>query len=167
MKTLVFAIAILAAGYALPAAAQQQTAPQVSAEDQRVIESASWLAGRWVGEGLGGELEETWAPPHSGQMVGHFRLVRGGVVSFYEILLLDVVDGGLRMRVKHFNPDFVGWEERDGWHAFNPVSVSADTLSFSGLTLRRVGDDALEIAITLRYQDGVREEILRLRRAPL
>ena len=26
------------------------------------IADASWLAGRWVGEGLGGRVEETWAP---------------------------------------------------------------------------------------------------------
>ena len=170
MKTFAFAaIAVLAAAFALPAHAQNrvQPAPAPSAEQVRVIESASWLAGRWIGEGLGGELEETWSTPASGQMVGHFRLVRGGVVAFYEICLLDVVDGGLRMRVKHFNPDFVGWEERDGWHAFDPVSVSEGTLSFDGLALRRVGDDALEIVLSIRYAEGVREETLRLRRAPL
>ena len=169
MKRFAFAAVALLSAFALPAHVQNrvQPAPPPTAEQVRVIESASWLAGRWVGEGLGGELEETWSTPASGQMVGHFRLVRDGVVAFYEICLLDVVDGGLRMRVKHFNPDFVGWEERDGWHAFNPVSVSADTLSFTGLTLRRVDDDALEIVLSIRYPDGVREETLRLRRAPL
>lgn len=168
MKTFAFAAAaLLAAAFAQPAHAQLQPAPPPSAEQVRVIESAAWLAGRWVGEGLGGELEETWAPAASAQMVGHFRLTRGGAVVFYEIMLLDVVDGGLRMRVKHFNPDFVGWEERDGWHAFEPVSVSAERLEFSGLSLRRVGEDALEIVISIRYADGVREETLRLRRAPL
>ena len=169
MKSLAFAVVALLSAVALPAHAQNrvQPAPLPTAEQVRVIDSASWLAGRWVGEGLGGQLEETWSTPASGQMVGHFRLVRNGVAAFYEICLLDVVDGGLRMRVKHFNPNFVGWEERDGWHAFNPVSVSEDTLSFTGLTLRRVGDDALEIVISIRYADGVRDETLRLRRAPL
>ena len=169
MKRFAFAAVALLSVFALPAHAQNrvQPAPPPTAEQVRVIESASWLAGRWVGEGLGGQLEETWSTPASGQMVGHFRLVRNGVVAFYEICLLDVVDGGLRMRVKHFNPDFVGWEERDGWHAFDPASVSQDALSFTGLTLRRVGDDALEIVLSIRYPDGVREETLRLRRAPL
>ncbi|HYD74393.1 MAG TPA: DUF6265 family protein [Candidatus Binatia bacterium] len=170
MKTVVFAaIALLSVAVASPAQAQNRVepAPPPTAEQVRIIESASWLAGRWVGEGLGGELEETWSTPASGQMVGHFRLVRGGVVAFYEICLLDVVEGGLRMRVKHFNPDFVGWEDRDGWHAFNPVSVSGDTLSFTGLTMRRIGDDALEVVLSIRYPDGIREETLRMRRAPL
>jgi hypothetical protein len=170
MKSFAFAaVALLSAAFALPAYAQNRVQPEPppTAEQVRVIESASWLAGRWIGEGLGGQIEETWSTPASGQMVGHFRLVRNGVVAFYEICLLDVVDGGLRMRVKHFNPDFVGWEERDGWHAFDPVSVSEDTLSFDALALRRVADDALEIVLSIRYADGVREETLRLRRAPL
>lgn len=169
MKTFAFAAAVLVVAFAQPAHAQHpiQPAPAPSTEDVRVIEHASWLAGRWVGEGLGGELEETWAPAASGQMVGHFRLMHDGAVVFYEIMLLDVVDGGLRMRVKHFNPDFVGWEERDGWHAFNPVSVSADSLAFTGLVIRRVGNDAFEIVMSIRYPEGVREETLRMRRAPL
>jgi hypothetical protein len=131
------------------------------------IERAAWLAGRWVGEGLGGDIEETWAPPAGGQMVGHFRLMRNGAPAFYEIMLMDVVDGGVRMRVKHFNPDFVGWEERDGWHAFDPVAATPEALEFRGLTLRRVEPDVLEISLTIRYPDGVREERLTMRRAPL
>jgi hypothetical protein len=169
MKTIftACAAAILFGGAAFAQSHPIEPAAPVTAEQQAAIESVSWLAGRWVGEGLGGQLEETWSTPASGQMVGHFRLVRDGVVLFYEICLLDVVDGGVRMRVKHFNPDFVGWEERDGWHAFEPHSVSAEELRFDGLTLRRVGDDQLEISIMIRCETGVREEVLRLRRAPL
>jgi hypothetical protein len=131
------------------------------------IEDASWLAGRWVGEGLGGELEETWAPPVGGQMVGHFRLMRDGQPVFYEIMLMDVVEGGVRMRVKHFNPDFVGWEEKDAWVTFEPSRVSADALAFNGLIIRRTAPDAIEMRLMLRRSDGVHEEILTMRRAPL
>jgi hypothetical protein len=170
MKTI---IASLAATLLFSACAHAQSTHPIqpaatpSAEQQAAIESANWLAGRWIGEGLGGQLEETWSTPASGQMVGHFRLVREGSVVFYEIMLLDVVDGGMRMRVKHFNPDFVGWEERDGWHAFDPVSANAEGLSFDGLTLRRFGEDRLEIRLMIRYADGVREEALTMQRAPL
>ena len=100
-------------------------------------------------------------------MVGHFRLMRNGAVVFYEISLLDVVNGGLRMRVKHINPDFVGWEEKDGWHAFEPASVSSDTLAFEGLTLRRIDVNTFESVIRIRYPDGERDETLRMHRAPL
>lgn len=131
------------------------------------IEDASWLAGRWVGEGLGGAVEETWAPAAAGQMVGHFQLVRDGAVALYEIMLIDVAEGGLRMRVKHFNADFTAWEDKGEWHAFEPVSVSATELAFDGLILRRVSETEAEFIVRMRYSDGVRNQVLRLRRAPL
>ena len=131
------------------------------------IEDAAWLAGRWVGEGLGGTVEETWAPAAGGQMVGHFQLVKAGKPVFYEIMLLDAPPGGLRLRVKHFSPDFTAWEDKAVWHSFEPLAVEPDKLRFKGLTLGRQGD-GLTIAITFRSKDGtVREEVLKLRRAPL
>ena len=137
-------------------------------ERRATIGDAAWLAGRWVGNGLGGTVEESWSPPRGGQMVGHFSLVRDGKPVFYEIMLLDEHDGGLRMRVKHFNPDFVGWEEKDGWHAFEPVSSEPDSLRFKGLWLRREGDTLVAtVTIRNRSDDSVRDEILRHRRAPL
>jgi hypothetical protein len=139
-------------------------APQAAAQ---TIDDAAWLAGRWTGEGLGGELEETWAPPAGGQMVGHFRLLRNDAPAFYEIMLMDVVEAGVRMRVKHFNPDFVGWEEKDGWHTFEPVSAGPGALEFSGLSIHRTGEDAIEIRLQVRYAGGMREEVLTMRRTPL
>lgn len=155
VKTLALAALFAAAG-----AAQAQTRTAT-------IDDAAWLAGRWVGEGLGGQIEETWASPVGGQMVGHFRLIRNGAPAFYEIMLMDVVESGVRMRVKHFNPDFVGWEEKDSWHAFEPVAATAEALEFRGLSLRLTQPDVLEISLTIRYPDGVREERLTMRRSPL
>lgn len=132
------------------------------------IEQAQWLAGRWVGEGLGGTIEEVWSPAQGGQMVGHFALYRDGAPIFYELLLIDEQPGGLRMRVKHFNPDFTGWEERGGWHSFEPVSAGPHSLAFRGLALRREGEELL-ISLTLRDRatGATNEEQLRLRRSPL
>jgi hypothetical protein len=130
------------------------------------IDSASWLAGRWVGEGLGGRIEEVWSPAHGGQMVGHFALVREGIPAFYEIMLLDSQPAGLRLRVKHFNPDFTAWEDRGEWHSFEPDSVLPDRLVFRGLIVARSGDEML-ITISLREDGITRDHQLRLRRSPL
>ena len=131
------------------------------------IADASWLAGRWVGEGLGGTVEETWAPAAGGQMVGHFQLVKDGKPQFYEIMLLDAQPTGLRLRVKHFNPDFTAWEEKAGWHSFEPVSVAPDRLRFNGLSFDR-DRDRLKIVVTFREKDGtVRDAPIHLKRAPL
>lgn len=149
----------LASG-ACAAQAQTDAAPAAVA-----IDAASWLTGRWIGEGLGGEMEEGWSAPTGGQMVGYFRLSRDGQPVFYEIILLDIVDGGLRMRVRHFNPDFTAWEEREESVTFEPVSVSATELAFNGLVITREGADAMTMRLRMRSQGVVREEILRFRRA--
>ena len=149
--TALFAAALLA--FAAPAGAQ-------------AIGDAAWLAGRWVGEGMGGTVEETWAPAAGGQMIGHFQLARAGKPVFYEIMMLDARPGGLRLRVKHFNPDFTAWEDKAGWHSFEPVAVEPDRLRFKGLVLEREGD-RLTIVISLRDKEGVTDYRLRLRRAPL
>ena len=160
-----FAVALALVGGAC--AAQAQTEPPISTARAATIEDAAWLAGRWVGEGFGGQMEETWAPPVGGQMVGHFRYWRADAPQFYEIMLMDVADGGVRMRVKHFNPDFVGWEDKDGWVVFEPVSVGPDALVFNGLVIRREGEDRVVMTIRLRRGEVVEEEILRFEREPL
>lgn len=157
-------VVLAAALFSGACAAQAQTATPPSVAR---IEDAAWLAGRWVGEGFGGQMEEAWAPPVGGQMVGHFRYWRDGAPQFYELMLMDVVEGGVRMRVKHFNPDFVGWEEKDGWHTFEPVSAAPGALLFHGLEIRREGEDRVVMTIRLRRGDVVEEEVLRFQRAPM
>lgn len=154
-------VALMCGIFVAACVAQAQTASPASIED------AAWLAGRWVGEGFGGEMEEVWSPPVGGQMIGHFRHWRDGQPEFYEIMLMDVVDGGVRMRVKHFNPDFTGWEERGEWHTFEPVLAEEGRLLFDGLDIQRRGRDRMVMSIRIRRGDLVTEEILRFRRAPL
>lgn len=160
----ILAVASLAA--ASPAAALA-AAPAPSAPAGKIADAA-WLAGRWVGQGLGGEVEESWSPAVGGQMVGHFQLVTAGQVRIYELEMIDEQPTGLRMRVKHFNRDFTGWEDKEGWHSFEPAGSAPGALKFRGLSLTREGADTMTIGITLTQKDGaVREETLRLRRAPL
>lgn len=160
-KTFAIAAVLLSAA----CAARAQTTPVAPVEV--TIEDAAWLAGRWVGEGFGGQMEEAWAPPVGGQMIGHFRYWREGQPQFYEFLIMDVADGGLRMRLKHFNPDFTTWEEREQWTTFEPVSVGADGIVFDGLTIVREGEDRMVMTIRIRRGETVSAEVLRFARAPL
>jgi hypothetical protein len=155
-------VALAAAALAFASAPAAAQAPRAS------IDSASWLAGRWIGEGLGGTIEEVWSPAQGSQMVGHFALIRDDAPVFYELMLLDAPEAGLRLRVKHFHPTFVAWEDREGWHTFEPAASEPDLLRFNGLTLRRQGDELL-ITITLRDRatGTTTDHELRLRRAPL
>lgn len=151
-------------------AVQAQTAVATATQTTRnaSLQDFAWLAGRWIGDGLGGRMEEVWSPPAGPQMVGHFQLDKDGAPALYELMLLDEFEGGLRMRVKHFNPTFVGWEEKDAWHTFGFVSGSPGVLILGGLELRRSGPDRLTMQLVIEQADGsVETETLDFSRAPL
>lgn len=164
-----FGAALMLSPFAAKSAQMQIAATKATqAAKTASISDVAWLAGRWIGDGLGGQMEEVWSPPVGPQMVGHFRLETKGVPALYELMLLDVFEGGLRMRVKHFNPTFVGWEEKDAWHTFPFVSCTPGALILDGLELRSAGPDRLTIRLSIKPASGlVQTETLNFHRAPL
>jgi hypothetical protein len=119
----------------------------------------SWLAGQWTGDALGGQVEEIWSGPQAGAMMGMFRLVREGKTSFYELMTLVEENGSLSLRVKHFNPDLTGWEEKGETVDFPLVAIAGDRYLFDRLTFHRHGSDAVTIYVAISAKDGtVREE---------
>lgn len=134
-------------------------APKASLADVR------WLSGAWKGKGMGGTTEEMWSEPAGGAMIGTFRLVNGDAVAFYQFLTLVEENGSLTLKLKHFNPDMVGWEEKDRSVSFRLVRLTKTAALFNGLTFKRVGDDRLEIYLAMRGTDGkLREESFQMQR---
>lgn len=127
------------------------------------------LAGYWDGEGLGGKVEDLWTPPRAGIMLGAFRLTRAdGSRGFYELFAIEEHESSLRFVVKHFNPDWVGWEEKDKALMIPLTRLTPSEAVFGGITLRREGDDGLAVTVTIRSKDGTsRQENLRYKRRPL
>jgi len=119
------------------------------------ISDVAWLAGHWVGPALGGEAEEIWSPPKAGSMMGMYRLVRGDKVIFYELLTLAQEGGSLVLRLKHFNPDLTGWEEKQKTVDFRLVGVEAGIVHFEGMSFHREGDDKLTIYLAIKGKNGV------------
>ena len=94
----------------------------------------SWLAGNWVGKGLGGDVQETWLPARGKSMVGVFRLTENDEVTFYELITIDNEANGAVMRLKHFHANLHGWVR------FGPVDYTL------------VGDDALNVVVRIEGQ---------------
>lgn len=76
------------------------------------IEDFGFLAGFWQGEGFGGQSEEMWMPPSNGRMFGVFTQTNDNALVFSEYMEISQQEGGWVLRLKHFNPDFSGWEEK-------------------------------------------------------
>ena len=126
--------------------------------EKATINDIAWLAGNWNGTGLGGVSEEVWSKPNGGIMMGSYRLIIGGKPIFYEMMWMMEREGTLILRLKHFSPELVGWEEKDKTVDFRYVNKVGDRMNFSGLTFERVGDKGLNIYLALRQKDGTLKE---------
>ena len=132
------------------------------------IDSMAWLAGYWEGEGLGGHMEDIWMPPRNGVILGAFRLTKADGKGFYELFAIEEFEGSLRFVVKHFHPNWVGWEEKDQALKMPLRKIGENEFSFGGVGFRREGNEILLVDLTMRMKDGsTRTEVLRFKRRPL
>jgi len=113
------------------------------------IESIGWISGHWR-EGSKSDInEEVWSPPMAKTMMGMFRSVVAGRVKFYELMTIGEVKGSLLLRIKHFNPELIGWEERENSVEFPLVKISDSEAYFDGLTFRLTDPDSLTVIVRI------------------
>lgn len=118
------------------------------------IDQLAWIAGDWQGEALGGKFEESWNMPSGGSMLGMFKLVVNGSTVFTEHMAVIPKDGSLVLRLKHFDGEMKGWEEKDKFVDFPLVKLTANEAYFSGLTFRKTDKDSLSIFVASKNADG-------------
>ena len=131
------------------------------------VEDMAWLAGPWQGEGIGGaQALESWLPPTGPLMVGTFVQEDGeGGVMFTEHMYIAEADGSLVVKLKHFDDQLVGWEDKDGMVRFPLVALEPCAAYFSGLTYRCLDAEAgpeagLLVAVRMKDEDGEASELL-------
>uniref|UniRef100_UPI00404B6B5D DUF6265 family protein n=1 Tax=Fulvivirga sp. TaxID=1931237 RepID=UPI00404B6B5D len=124
------------------------------------IDNYQWLVGHWIGDGFGGVSEEMWAPPVDGVMMGMYRNVQNGRVSFYEFINLSK-EG---MRLKHFHPDLIGWEDKEGMVRFELKDFDANSLIFDALKIYKVDDDNIKMELRLNNKGEIKIETFQFAR---
>jgi hypothetical protein len=133
--------------------------------EKATIADIEWLAGNWIGTGLGGVSEEIWSKPQGGIMMGNYRLIKEGKPVFYEMCWLLENEGSLILRLKHFNADLTGWEEKDKTVDFKFVKKDGRRIYFTGLTFENASGNEMNIFLALRSKDGSqREEVFKMKR---
>jgi hypothetical protein len=163
---LLAALAFLLAALAPAVAQETRTAAPGAAPPPARVADLAWLAGEWEGEGITGPAREVYSRPVGGQMTGHFVQTRDGGIWFFEIMSIAEVNGSLEYRLKHFNADLSGWEERADVRTFPLVAVEEGAWYFDGLTIRRDGPDGMIGAVRIAHDDGTTSEaVFRYRRA--
>jgi hypothetical protein len=162
------ALLVLAA-LALPALARAQ-AP-APAPSRAVLSDLAWMAGRWVDDSGGNLSEEVWTAPEGDSMMGMWRYVVSGKTRIYELLAITIEPTGIVLRVRHFDPQLVGREDKDKSVELRLVAWKPGEVSFEGpalgapglvrLTYSQPTDDTLQATLE---KDG-KSQGFRFRRA--
>ena len=161
------AAAVIFSLVSIPAAAQNTRSLDGGGSPPASIDQLAWLAGSWVGTGMGSQVTETYSAPLGGRINGHFAMADGkGGVAFTEIVDYAPLGRSLAYRVRHFNPDMSGWEDKTGKPVlFALVAVENDRWFFDGMTLERTGPDALTMWVRITEGGTAKEVPFRLTRA--
>jgi hypothetical protein len=158
-STIVLCLALCLATLAMPANAhEKQTANtlKLSAGEKSppaTLAEMKWLEGHWTGEAFGGVGEEIWSPAQAGSMMGMYRLIQKGKPVFYELCTVVEENGGLILRLKHFNADLTGWEEKNDTVDFPLVAVEKGAMHFDGMSFHPQGE-TLTVYLAIRQKDG-------------
>ncbi len=131
------------------------------------IDEFQWLAGIWEGTGLGGECTELWSAPKAGSLVGSFCFMNNDEIQFTEHFVLQTAGKSVTLKLKHFDKDLHGWEEKNVSVEFPFVRREGDNFFFSGLTYRKIENDKMEVYVQMKNKDGkvseAKFEFLRVR----
>ena len=145
MKPIIAGLMAIAALCSSPVTAQETRIGEEGFESPPAsLEQMDWLIGQWAGDGIGGNpAMESWLPPTGSVMVGTFvQQGENGEIQFTEHLYLMAEEGTLVLRLKHFNADLTGWEEKDDMLSFRLVAIEPCAAYFHALTLRCADADA-------------------------
>jgi hypothetical protein len=150
-----------------PAAAQNTRSLEGRPSPPASLDQLAWLAGSWVGTGMGGQVTETYSAPLGGRITGHFAMADGkGGIAFTEIVDYVPLGRSLAYRVRHFDPDMTGWEDETRKPVVFPlVAVEKDRWFFDGMTLERTGPDAMTMWVRIADGGASKDIPFRLTRA--
>ncbi len=172
MRNFVIGLGAILACLATQATAQEtRVAEEGAVSPPASIGQMDWLIGQWSGTGIGGApAHESWLPAVGTTMVGTFVQETGeNAIRFSEHMYLMEEDGSLVLRLKHFNADLTGWEEKDDMLTFRLVAIEECAAFFHSLTLRCDDreDGTRGLVAAVRMQSGgdqIQELIFRFER---
>jgi hypothetical protein len=134
--------------------------------DTITIDQLAFMTGHWRGMADDDPIEECWSTPGGGVMTAFFRWLKDDAVYLYEFQAIEPEADSLVLRIKHFNPGLVGWEEKDQCTEFSLEWIQdsevafrqRNTENFRRLIYRRVEDDALWTIMQMTLDGDQRTE---------
>jgi hypothetical protein len=131
---------------------------------QSKIENLKWLEGNWTTEKWGGTVEEYWSAPNANTIIGMFRFLNEEGVQFTEHWMLSEIEGNPVLRLRHFNPDFTSWEEKDEYVEFSFVEMGENYIQFEGLRYELLKTGELKVSLKMKQGDKIETEVFNFRK---
>jgi hypothetical protein len=150
MKKFVFAISIV---FVAGLAAHCQV-------PDMVIKNLAFMAGKWKTETNWGEMEENWSEPLGNCMMCSYRCVKDGKVLFYEFVVIEQTDSVPVMRLRHFSPGNIAWEEKDKPYTYPLTFLDVDKARFerpdkkTALTFYRTSPETMKVILERQDDKG-------------
>jgi len=89
-----------------------------------------FLIGNWKGK-IGEDIvDEVWSLAMANSIMGMFRWIKDGKVYFYEFVVIDNIDEIIKLKIKHFNSDLLGWEEKNDFVYYILREIKENELIF-------------------------------------
>jgi hypothetical protein len=96
----------------------------------RSVSEFDLLTGYWKGKAGEDTIEEYWLPETNANKLCVFRWIRNGSIYIYEIVALIERDGEIHMLLRHFDKNFIAWEEKEEPRDFVVTDLSGTSVRF-------------------------------------
>lgn len=124
------------------------------------IKDLSFMSGKWITKSEWGDMEENWSEPMGNSMMCAYRCVKDGKVVFYEFIVIEQSPTGPVMKLRHFSPGNIGWEEKDKPYEYPLMFLESDRARFerpdkkTALTFHRTAKDKMLVTLERQDKDG-------------
>jgi hypothetical protein len=131
------------------ATAVAQTKPPADVK----LDDLAFICGHNRGEQNGTIIDEHWSEVGGDTMIGMFRQIKNGKAQMYEFLAIEQTAAGPVLRLKHFDPGLVEWEEKAQAHSYPLVSWKPSEAVFeradkeTKITFRATSQSTLEVIL--------------------
>jgi len=88
------------------------------------------MKGVWRLQHAWGDMEEIWGPPMGDNMICAYRCVKDGKVVFYEFIVIEQSDSVPVMKLRHFNPGSIAWEDKNNPYLYPLVAFEKNRAVF-------------------------------------
>ena len=97
---------------------------------QSSCSTLSFLTGTWKTQHKWGDMTEIWSTAEGENLMCTFRCIKDNKVIFYEWIIIESSLSGPVMKLRHFNPGSIAWEDIKDPQTYHLVSSTANQCVF-------------------------------------